>query len=66
MKSSIKLPAWVAVAALSLVVVAVAFLGWRTISPNDPAMDGHQNKIFSPADIAKFRSQDQSVQRAKK
>lgn len=64
MKSNLKLPPWAAVAALSLVVAVVAFIGWRTFSPNDPALDGHQSKVFTPADIAKFRSQDQSRQQA--
>lgn len=52
-----KLPAWVIAASVVVVLAIIALLGWKTMSPNDPAADGHGHKIFTPEEIAKFRSE---------
>lgn len=51
-----KIPTWAIAATLVVVVAIVAFIGVRTFSPNDPMLDGHGHKIFTPDDIAKFRA----------
>lgn len=58
MKAGPKIPSWAIAVTLVVVVAVVALVGWRTMSPNDPMLDGHGHKIFTPDDIAKFRSQD--------
>jgi hypothetical protein len=58
MKAGPKLPPWAVVLSLVAVVAAVAFIGLRTMFPNDPKMDGHGYKILTPDDIAKYREQD--------
>jgi len=58
MKGGPKLPAWAIVLTIVVVGAVIALAGWKTLSPNDPMLDGHGHKIFTPEDIAKFRSQD--------
>jgi hypothetical protein len=57
MKAGPKIPAWAVVVSLVAVCVVVVFAGWMKLNPNDPAADGHGHKIFTPDEIAKFRSE---------
>jgi len=63
-KAKQNVPVWATAVALATVVVVILFAGYRSMNPNDPALDGHHNKIFSAADIARFRSEDTSRQSA--
>jgi hypothetical protein len=57
MKTGPKLPNWIVVASLVAVCLVVGVVSWIKIYPNDPAMDGHGHKIFTPDEIARFRAE---------